>query len=317
MNLLQLAWSYLRARPLGTLLNVLLLALGVGTIGFVRIVDGQVGDSLNRDAQGIDLVVGAKGSPIQLILAGHLSPRCADRQHSAQVRTGAGEESADPACDPDLARRQLPRLPHRRARHRTTSDSTMGASHRGECGATRCRRCWGQPSPHEHGACRRRSVRRLARLGRRRTSARRFGLYGGRRAEADRHRARPAGPGQHGKRLVRARGQHHRSRGTEGHRGRTAGDGAAGAVRVAAGRGFPAAQDQYRNQHAGRIARLRVGAPVPHDRCGRGRHPGLWRRRIGNRGAVALHRALPRAQRARLRHRGAAHARCPSGQHRR
>jgi len=70
MNLLQLAWSYLRARPLGTLLNVLLLALGVGTIGFVRIVDGQVGDSLSRDARGIDLVVGAKGSPIQLILAG-------------------------------------------------------------------------------------------------------------------------------------------------------------------------------------------------------------------------------------------------------
>ena len=70
MNLLQLAWSYLRARPLGTLLNVLLLALGVATIGFVRIVDGQVGASLNRDARDIDLVVGAKGSPIQLILAG-------------------------------------------------------------------------------------------------------------------------------------------------------------------------------------------------------------------------------------------------------
>src|SRR6184192_4685740 len=70
MTLLQLAWSYLRARPLGTLLNVLLLALGVGTIGFVRIVDVQVGDSLTRDAQGIDLVVGAKGSPLQLILAG-------------------------------------------------------------------------------------------------------------------------------------------------------------------------------------------------------------------------------------------------------
>ncbi|HVP87592.1 MAG TPA: ABC transporter permease, partial [Casimicrobiaceae bacterium] len=70
MTLLQLAWSYLRARPLGTLLNVVLLALGVGTIGFVLIVNGQIGDSLTRDAKGIDLVVGAKGSPIQLMLAG-------------------------------------------------------------------------------------------------------------------------------------------------------------------------------------------------------------------------------------------------------
>jgi putative ABC transport system permease protein len=69
VNVVELAWSYLRARPLGTLLNVLLLAIGVGTIGFVRIVDEQIGDTLNRDAQGIDLVVGAKGSPIQLILA--------------------------------------------------------------------------------------------------------------------------------------------------------------------------------------------------------------------------------------------------------
>ncbi len=70
MTLLQLAWSYLRARPLGTLLNVLLLALGVGTIGFVLIVNDQIGGSLTRDARGIDLVVGAKGSPIQLMLAG-------------------------------------------------------------------------------------------------------------------------------------------------------------------------------------------------------------------------------------------------------
>jgi len=70
MTLLQLAWSYLRARPLGTLLNVILLALGVGTIEFVLIVNDQIGESLSRDAKGIDLVVGAKGSAIQLILTG-------------------------------------------------------------------------------------------------------------------------------------------------------------------------------------------------------------------------------------------------------
>ena len=70
MNLFRLAWSYLKARPLGTLLNVLLLALGVGTIGFVFLVDRQIGERLDRDARGIDLVVGAKGSPLQLILAG-------------------------------------------------------------------------------------------------------------------------------------------------------------------------------------------------------------------------------------------------------
>jgi len=70
MNVARLAWSYLRAQPLGTLLNIVLLALGIATIGFVLLVNGQVGDSLARDARDIDLIVGAKGSPIQLILAG-------------------------------------------------------------------------------------------------------------------------------------------------------------------------------------------------------------------------------------------------------
>ena len=70
MNLASLSASYLRARPLNTLLSVVLLALGVATIVLLILVVGQLESRMHRDARGIDLVVGAKGSPMQLILAG-------------------------------------------------------------------------------------------------------------------------------------------------------------------------------------------------------------------------------------------------------
>ncbi|HYN11704.1 MAG TPA: ABC transporter permease, partial [Burkholderiales bacterium] len=70
MNLATLSASYLRARPLNTALSLLLLALGVGTIVLLVLVVGQLEERMNRDARGIDLVVGAKGSPMQLILSG-------------------------------------------------------------------------------------------------------------------------------------------------------------------------------------------------------------------------------------------------------
>ena len=70
MNLASLSASYLRARPLNTALSALLLALGVGTIVLLLLVVGQAEERMQRDARGIDLVVGAKGSPMQLMLAG-------------------------------------------------------------------------------------------------------------------------------------------------------------------------------------------------------------------------------------------------------
>ena len=70
MNLATLSASYLRARPLNTVLGVLLLALGVGTIVLLILVVGQLEERMHRDARGIDLVVGAKGSPMQLMLSG-------------------------------------------------------------------------------------------------------------------------------------------------------------------------------------------------------------------------------------------------------
>lgn len=69
MSLLTLSLTYLRARALTSALNLLLLALGVGTIVVLLLFSAQLEDRLTRDARGFDLVVGAKGSPLQLILS--------------------------------------------------------------------------------------------------------------------------------------------------------------------------------------------------------------------------------------------------------
>ena len=69
MNLIRLSASYIKQRKLSTILNVLVLALGIATILVLLILSTQVRDNLSNNSRGIDLVVGAKGSPMQLILA--------------------------------------------------------------------------------------------------------------------------------------------------------------------------------------------------------------------------------------------------------
>jgi putative ABC transport system permease protein len=69
MNLLKISWKYLTFRPLSTGLNVFLLALGLAIITVLLLIQDQVEKKMNQDAAGIDLVVGAKGSPLQLILS--------------------------------------------------------------------------------------------------------------------------------------------------------------------------------------------------------------------------------------------------------
>ncbi len=69
MNLLRLSLAYIRARALNAALNVLLLGLGVATIVVLLLFTHQLEQRLERDSKGIDLVVGAKGSPLQLILS--------------------------------------------------------------------------------------------------------------------------------------------------------------------------------------------------------------------------------------------------------
>jgi putative ABC transport system permease protein len=69
MNLVKLSWKYLTFRPLSTGLNAVLLAFGLAIITVLLLVQHQFEKKMTQDAAGIDLVVGAKGSPLQLILS--------------------------------------------------------------------------------------------------------------------------------------------------------------------------------------------------------------------------------------------------------
>ena len=72
MKTIAFAWRYLWSRPLAAALNLLLLSLGLASITFLLLVSHQLNRAFERDLAGIDVVVGAKGSPMQLILSGVL-----------------------------------------------------------------------------------------------------------------------------------------------------------------------------------------------------------------------------------------------------
>ncbi len=67
--MISLALAYLRDRPLTTALNVLLLAIAVAMLVLLLQFGNQANERFERDARGVDLVVGSKGSPLQLILS--------------------------------------------------------------------------------------------------------------------------------------------------------------------------------------------------------------------------------------------------------
>lgn len=68
MNLFILVGSYLKARWVSTFMNIVLLALGITVIVFVLVAGKQLDEKVTSNSRGIDLVVGAKGSPLQIIL---------------------------------------------------------------------------------------------------------------------------------------------------------------------------------------------------------------------------------------------------------
>jgi putative ABC transport system permease protein len=70
MNLWALAWRYAWHEPAALASRIALVALSCTLVTLLFLFSAQFERILLRDAQGLDLVVGAKGSALQLVLAG-------------------------------------------------------------------------------------------------------------------------------------------------------------------------------------------------------------------------------------------------------
>ena len=69
MSWIYIAWRNLGLKKLQTTLSLILLGFGVGMVSLLMLSEKQLSDTFDRNIQDIDLVLGAKGSPLQLILA--------------------------------------------------------------------------------------------------------------------------------------------------------------------------------------------------------------------------------------------------------
>jgi putative ABC transport system permease protein len=69
MNLAYISFKNVISRPLSAALSLLLLVLGTAMIAFMIVVNDGLQNDFRKNIKDIDLVVGAKGSPLQLILS--------------------------------------------------------------------------------------------------------------------------------------------------------------------------------------------------------------------------------------------------------
>lgn len=68
MSILRLAWKNIISNPLNLLLSIILFGLGIGLISFLMLLNTQLSNNFEKNLADIDLVIGAKGSPLQMIL---------------------------------------------------------------------------------------------------------------------------------------------------------------------------------------------------------------------------------------------------------
>ncbi len=69
MNLFRISWSNLTDKPLSSFLSGLLMTFGITIISLLLLLGRQLTEQFTKNSKGIDMVLGAKGSPLQLILS--------------------------------------------------------------------------------------------------------------------------------------------------------------------------------------------------------------------------------------------------------
>ncbi len=97
MSLWKIAWRSIQQRALASALTAFSMALGVALVVAVIVIHGVIDQSFRRGAQGYDLIVGAKGSPLELVLTAvyHLGRVPANMSYDAYDELINGQFAAD------------------------------------------------------------------------------------------------------------------------------------------------------------------------------------------------------------------------------
>ena len=69
MNIFKLSIKNIISKPLSSLLSLALLVFGIGIISLLLQLNSLIKTQMDNNLKGIDMVIGAKGSPLQLILS--------------------------------------------------------------------------------------------------------------------------------------------------------------------------------------------------------------------------------------------------------
>jgi putative ABC transport system permease protein len=105
MSLWKIAWRSIRQRTLASGLTAFSMGMGVALVVTVLVIHSVISQSFRRGAQGYDLIIGAKGSPLQLVLntVFHLSQPLENIPYSCYEefidgRFSPAVETAIPVC---------------------------------------------------------------------------------------------------------------------------------------------------------------------------------------------------------------------------